>query len=468
MYTSHFNLRAEAFSLTPDPAFLYLSPGHAEALAALRIGLEGRRGIMVMVGEVGMGKTTLLYSLLSDLGEGIKTAYISNTKLRFDDILRQALADFGVPCASHDRVELLAALNGFLQQCAADGTTAALVIDEAQNLKNDVFENLRLLSNYETYTEKLLQIVLVGQPELEVKLRQTSLRQVAERVAVRCNINPLTRAESRLYIEHRLQHVGGTSAAIFTRPALELIVRKARGIPRRINILCHTAMLFAFGRSEPRATFPIARTAVREKEGRGLVTVGRGLRAKITNSDASALLVRARFRPWWAVAGFLVGIVVMIGVGRLDPRSEPTDATALTTGAPDANPGSAAEEGSRPALHERDDDHLNAAIETLANAIAFRKASGDSLATPPEAPPPAAAEAAQPPVAERPATPSPPYREVRVPRGTTLGALMRDVYGEDHPELIDTIKSANPQIVSVDRIIAGDTLRFPELSARRQ
>src|SRR6266481_1629252 len=107
---------------------------------------------MVMVGEVGMGKTTLLYSLLSELGEGIKTAYVSNTKLPFNDILRQALADFGVPCGSRDRVELLAALNAFLRQCAAEGTTAALVIDEAHNLKNDVFENLRLLSNYETYT----------------------------------------------------------------------------------------------------------------------------------------------------------------------------------------------------------------------------------------------------------------------------------------------------------------------------
>jgi type II secretory pathway predicted ATPase ExeA len=468
MYTSHFHLRAEAFSLTPDPAFLYLSPGHAEALAALKIGLEGRRGIMVMVGEVGTGKTTLLYSLLSELGEGIKTAYISNTKLRFDDILRQALADFGVPCASRDRVELLAALNGFLRQCAADGTTAALVIDEAQNLKNDVFENLRLLSNYETYTEKLLQIVLVGQPELEAKLRRTSLRQVAERIAVRCNINPLTHAESRRYLEHRLQRVDGTSATIFTRAARALIIRKARGIPRRINILCHTAMLFAFGRGAQLVTLSIVRTAVRENEGRGLVTVGRGLRDKLTNLDPSALRMRARFRPWWAVAGFLGATVVMIGVGRLDPRSEPTDATALTIGAPAATDGSG-DESSRPSLHSHDDDHVNAAIETLADAVALHETGDDS----PEAPAPAvvaapAEEAAAPPAAEQPSAPRQPYREVRVPRGTTLWALVKDVYGEDHPELIELIKSANPQIVDANRIIAGDTLRFPELSTRRQ
>jgi general secretion pathway protein A len=445
MYTSHFHLRAEAFALTPDPAFLYLGPAHAEALAALRIGLEGRRGLMVMVGEVGMGKTTLLYSLLSELGDGIKTAYISNTKLAFDDILRQALADFGVPCASRDRVELLAVLNGFLRQCATDGTTAALVIDEAQNLENDVFENLRLLSNYETYTEKLLQIVLVGQPELEAKLRQTSLRQVAERIAVRCNINPLTRAECLRYVEHRLQRVGGSSTAIFTMPALELIVWKARGIPRRLNILCHTAMLFAFGRSEQVVTFPIARTAVREKEGRGLVTVGRGLRAKLADADASATLKQTRFRPWWAVAGFAVGIIAMFGVGRIDPRSAPSDATALTTD----TSGQTVGDGSNAAMRRRIDDRLDEAIKTLAEAIASRRAGGD-------APVQSAA------TAEQPNTMNSTFREVRVPRGTTLRALVREVYGDDNPDLMARIKNANPQIVNADRILAGDTLRFPD------
>jgi general secretion pathway protein A len=460
MYTDHFHLSAEAFSLTPDPAFLYLSPGHAEALAALKIGLEGRRGLMVMVGEVGMGKTTLLYSLLSGLGEGIKTAYISNTTLPFTDLLRQALADFGVPCASRDRLELLSALNAFLQQCATDGTTAALIVDEAQNLKNDVFENLRLLSNYETYTEKLLQIVLVGQPELETKLRQTSLRQVAERVAVRCNINPLTRAESLRYIEHRLQRVGGSTSAIFTTPAIELIVWKSRGIPRRINILCHTAMLFAYGRGEQLVTFPIARTAVREKEGRGLVTVGRGVRSKLGMPASLPAARRSAFRPWWTVAGFAAGIVVMLAVSRFDARSSrveaPTNASGIAT--------AAGEESSLANLRERNDERLSDALETLAEAIAARKANpgpADVAAVNREQP-----ERAEPESAER-ASAEPQYREVQVRRGTTLRELVKEVYGNENPDLINRIMDANPQIVNADRIIAGDTLRFPELSSAK-
>lgn len=449
MYTGHFHLRSEAFSLTPDPAFLYLSPGHAEALAGLKVGLEGRRGLMVVVGEVGMGKTTVLYSLLTELAEGIKTAYISNTKLPFDDLLRQALSDFGVQCASRDRVELLSALNGFLRECAADGTTAALVIDEAQNLENDVFENLRLLSNYETYTEKLLQIVLVGQPELEVKLRQPSLRQVAERVAVRCNINPLSRAESVRYVEHRLQRAGGSTSAIFTQPALEFLLVKARGIPRRINILCHTSMLFAYGRGEQLVTFPMARSAAREKEGRGLVTLRRGLLPPA--APASDGPTSARFRPVWAVAGFAAGIMVMVGLGVLDGRPAPRDAAS----APAVQP--LVDDAAEALQRERADRRLNEAIETLAAAIAAHKAAGDAdVATP-------SAQDVPAPTLEPQA-----YKQILVRRGTTLRALVKEVYGDDNPDLIDRIKTANPQIVNADRIIAGDTLRFPDSSTARE
>ncbi|HEY2386237.1 MAG TPA: AAA family ATPase [Candidatus Binatia bacterium] len=451
MYTGHFHLRSEAFSLTPDPAFLYLSPGHAEALAGLKVGLEGRRGLMVVVGEVGMGKTTVLYSLLTELGEGIKTAYISNTKLPFDDILRQALSDFGVPCASRDRVELLSALNGFLRECASDGTTAALVIDEAQNLESDVFENLRLLSNYETYTEKLLQIVLVGQPELEMKLRHPSLRQVVERVAVRCNINPLSRAESMRYVEHRLQRAGGSASAIFTTPALEFLLVKARGIPRRINILCHTAMLFAYGRGEQLVTFSMARAAAREKEGRGLITLRRGLLPSA--APAAEAQTTPRFRPAWAGVGFVAGIVVMVGLGVLDGRTAPRDAVS----APAAQP--LLDESAEALQRERADKRLNEAIETLTAAIAAQqKANAEAPAV------------VTPNAEELPAPTLEPqsYKEIRVRRGTTLRALVKEVYGQDKPDLIDRIKTANPQIVNADRIIAGDMLRFPDSATVRE
>jgi type II secretory pathway predicted ATPase ExeA len=274
MYWRRFNLTGEPFSLTPDPAFLYLSSIHAEAYAALTMGLRERRGLISMIGEVGTGKTTLVYSLLSTIGPEVHTAYISNARLSFDGILRNALRDFGVRCDNLHGVDLLDAFNEFLQLCAKQGTTAALVIDEAQNLSHDTFEDLRLLSNFETYKHKLLQIVLVGQPELDSKLRDPALRQVAERIGVRCHVNPLTPQETRRYIEHRLSAVGGTSD-VFTETALRTIISRSAGIPRAVNILCHNAMLFAYGQAKAKVTRAMVLEAVHEKEGAGLVRTDR-------------------------------------------------------------------------------------------------------------------------------------------------------------------------------------------------
>lgn len=269
IWRDQFQLTGDPFTLTPDPAFLYHSDGHAEALAGLKLGIWERRGLMVMIGEVGTGKTTLIYSLLSNLDPDIETAYLSNTLLSFEEILATALEDFGVACLSRERIDLIEALNGFLRRCALEGKTAVLVIDEAQNLSDEVFEGLRLLLNFETYKNKLLQIVLVGQPELAIRLRSPGLRQVRDRIAVRCHLNPLSRREAMGYIEHRLEMVGGTSG-LFTRPALGLLVRKSKGIPRRINVLCHNAMLFAYGRDRLRVDRGLASQAVRDIEGRGL------------------------------------------------------------------------------------------------------------------------------------------------------------------------------------------------------
>ena len=272
VYLQYFGLHTDPFALTPDPAFLYLSPGHAEGLAGLKLGLYERRGLIAMIGEVGTGKTTILYSLLSGLGPNIKTAYIANTTLSFDGILRTALRDFGLPHDSAERSDLLAILNEFLLESYKKGKTVALIVDEAQNLSDSAFEELRLLSNYETYKAKLLQIILVGQPELEVKLSSNRLRQVNERIAVRCYINPLSRREARRYVDHRIRAAGG-SLDLFTPAAVRLAVERSRGIPRRINILCHNALLFAYGRGMHRVTRRVMAAAAREREGGGLVQV---------------------------------------------------------------------------------------------------------------------------------------------------------------------------------------------------
>ena len=265
-WRQHFRLSAEPFSLTPDPDFLFLSSVHAEALAGLHFGVWERRGLSVMIGEVGTGKTTLVYSLLSRLDPEIETAYLSNTLLSFDEILENALSDFGVTCPSRRRLDLQTALNRFLRACADQGKTAALVVDEAQNLSDEVFEQLRLLLNFETYKSKLLQIVLVGQPELSARLSQPNLRQIGDRVAVWCQLDPLSKLEARAYIEHRLATATG-SLELFTQSALNLLIRKARGIPRRINILAHNAMLFAYGQELQRVDRATVAQAVRELRG---------------------------------------------------------------------------------------------------------------------------------------------------------------------------------------------------------
>jgi general secretion pathway protein A len=284
---------ADAFSLTPDPSRLFLSRDHAEALAGLRVGLEGRRGLIVVVGEVGMGKTTVAYSLLSSLGDEVRTAYIANTRVPFDGLLRHALDDFGVQGVENDRASLLSALSRFLLQCAAQGQMAVLVVDEAQSLDDETFENLRLLSNVETYQQKLLQIVLLGQPELDAKLRQTHLRQIAERVGVRVNINPLDETEGRRYIEHRLARSGG-SLDMFSPAALRTILRRAEGVPRRINILCHNALLLAYAAGADQVSAGMAREAAKELAGGSLVRFGR---------RPSSVVARAtrRWRTLWGV-----------------------------------------------------------------------------------------------------------------------------------------------------------------------
>ena len=315
MYWRHFNLSAEPFSLTPDPAFLYLSAIHAEAYAALTVGLKERRGLIAMIGEVGTGKTTLVYSLLSSLGPEIHTAYISNARLSFDGILRSALRDFEVECDSVHVSELLDAFNGFLHSCAREGTTAAIVIDEAQNLSRDTFEDLRLLTNFETYKHKLLQIVLVGQPELDVKLRDPALRQVADRIAVRCHVNPLTMQEARRYVHHRLAAAGGSSE-IFSEGALRLLIRRSRGIPRSINILGHNSMLFAYGASKTRVARSDVREAVKEKEGRGLVRLQPRLPSWLRSSNTASggdLWAMVSY-PRLLIAGAVVGLLVF-GIG---------------------------------------------------------------------------------------------------------------------------------------------------------
>jgi general secretion pathway protein A len=247
MYRQYYGLREAPFSVSPDPRFLFMTRYSQEALASLTYGIQNRKGFILLTGEVGTGKTTLLNKLFDWLrGERAATAFVFNSRLNTTQFLDFVMADFGISCGSGMKSQLLMRLNQWLLERYAAGEPAVLVVDEAQNLSIQVLEEIRLLTNLETSTDKLLQIVLCGQPELEVKLRQPQLRQLRQRITLRCKTHPLSPEETHGYIAERLRIAGADSAPIFSPDAIESIFRFARGIPRVVNVICEHALISAY------------------------------------------------------------------------------------------------------------------------------------------------------------------------------------------------------------------------------
>lgn len=246
MYLTFYGLLEKPFNATPDPKFLHLTPGHREALAQLLYGVQENKGFIVLTGEVGTGKTTLLHTLLQRLDGNAHVAFVFNSMLSFDGIFEYMLEDFGIARPGDTQPQRLFALNSFLIERRRAGHTAILILDEAQNLDPATFEKIRLLSNFETPTEKLLQILLVGQPELEAKLQVPELRQLRQRIALRCRVPVLTREETREYIRTRLRVAGARDLGLFTDRAVDRVATYARGIPRLINILCDHSLLYGY------------------------------------------------------------------------------------------------------------------------------------------------------------------------------------------------------------------------------
>jgi len=254
IYQSHFGLTNAPFNITPDPGFLYLSTSHREALAQLSYGIRARKGFVVLTGEVGTGKTTLIHSLLNDLADGTHTALVFSTVVTPVDLMRYVCEEFKLVDLRQARAELhdyLVLLNEFLLEKYRCGDNCVLIIDEAQNLSAEVLEAVRVLSNFETSTDKLLQILLVGQPELSARLNTLELRQLKQRVTLRHHLRALSVKECQEYITNRLRKAGG-SPAIFTAAATEAIYQCSGGIPRLVNILCDNALLtgYAVGKHE--------------------------------------------------------------------------------------------------------------------------------------------------------------------------------------------------------------------------
>ncbi len=270
MYMSFFGLAEKPFAITPDPRYLYLSERHAEALAHLLYGIDNAGGFVQLTGEVGTGKTTTVRSLLAELPAHADVALILNPRVTPEEFLLAICDELHVALEPAERVSIKAIvdrLNVFLLDAHARGRRVVLIVDEAQQLSADVLEQVRLLTNLETATQKLLQIILVGQPELREVLARNDLRQLAQRITGRYHLDPLSRQESAAYVRHRLK-VAGASGEIFSGRALAELHRLARGVPRLINVIADRALLGAYTREQHRVTPPLVRSAAREVDGR--------------------------------------------------------------------------------------------------------------------------------------------------------------------------------------------------------
>lgn len=245
MYESFFGLKEAPFNVTPDPRFVYLSRHHLEALSALLYGIESRRGFIEVTGEIGAGKTTICRTLLKEIQDRVHTAFIFNPKLSEFELLQTIVEDLGVVPKGKRRKNYFDALNRFLLEELEKGVNTVIIIDEAQNLSPRALEGIRLLSNLETAREKLLQIILVGQPQLRTLLARPDLAQLHQRITVRYHLPALNREEIEKYLAHRLR-VAGSEELFFTPEAMDRIYERSEGIPRIINVLADRALLGAF------------------------------------------------------------------------------------------------------------------------------------------------------------------------------------------------------------------------------
>ncbi len=341
MYVQYFGLKHEPFSIAPDPRYLFMSERHREALAHLLYGVKGGAGgFVLLTGEIGAGKTTVCRCLLEQIPKRCNVAYIFNPKLTAMELLKTVCEEFHVPLAPHEPGAVFTAkdyldpFNKFLLETHAVGLNNVLIIDEAQNLAADVLEQLRLLTNLETNERKLLQIVLIGQPELRAMLRRPELEQVAQRVIARYHLEALSEAETALYLRHRLAIAGLTSAMPFSQRAMQEIHHAARGVPRRINLLADRALLGAYAESVPRVDKRIVEKAAAEVF---------GAERRAQRWDA------LRTSPWaLGIGGLAAGLAIAGLTAWLWPRDGAVPARSAAASAPVAVAAAASKPASAP------------------------------------------------------------------------------------------------------------------------
>ena len=266
MYCKYYGFSEKPFDITPDPRFLFLTSDHREALASIVYGIRKRRGFITIIGEVGTGKTTLLNAAMDQMDEDTRTAFIFNTDMTFNEMLNMALYEWGLTkhIEKLSKIEAIDRLNHFAIDQLSRGANVVLIVDEAQNLDNSVLENLRLLSNLETRKHKLIQIILSGQPELDIKLNRYDLRQFAQRISLKRYVSKLDEKQTYEYLEHRLKVAQYSGEFPFTPEAKKLIWEFSKGVPRKINILCDNSFLIGYGMNIKKINATVVREALED------------------------------------------------------------------------------------------------------------------------------------------------------------------------------------------------------------
>lgn len=318
IYVSFYGLERDPFGPTADPDFLFLTPGHKEALAQLLYAIQERKGFMLVTAEVGMGKTTLLQALRNELDSTTAVAYVSNSMLPFPGILEYMLEEFEIQKPGESHAQRLVVLQNFLLERHRNGQNTVLILDEAQNLYPQTLEQIRLLSNFETTKEKILQIVLVGQPELLARLELPELRQLKQRIGILCTIPPMTLSGTRSYIRTRLRLAGARDLGIFTEEALAGISAQSAGVPRVVNTLCDHCLLIGYADQTRRIDGDIVDQAVTYLHGGVKPRPARRVRSTPSVARRRA---RRRMGPLgWGVLGTSAAVVAaVVAVAFLHP-----------------------------------------------------------------------------------------------------------------------------------------------------
>lgn len=424
MYLAFYNLKKQPFHITPDPEFLYLSPSHKEALAAIVYGIEERKGFVAVTGAIGAGKTTVLRSYLEDSQKKrLKVIYVFNSNLTFEGLLRTIYQELGIMIESNRPAEMVNRLYETLIEEYKLGNIVVLVVDEAQNMPIDTLENLRMISNLETSKDKLIQIVLVGQPQFREVLNSKKLKQLKQRLAVQATIQPLTAGESVDYVKLRLWRAGCSDVArVFTEPALKKIIRRARGIPRVLNILCDNALITGFGYQERPVTKRVVQEIIRDfTRTEPSWTVHKWLpKSAVLALTLVLLLIAWALLPRWPMPVEVMETSVSHDQGEHGGAvgaTGPIGSTSSESRHTEAVPAKQEQSVSRPK------DESTVVVRTVAP-------------------------------------------------GDTLLGLARDVYGlsakaREMSRLVDLLRQINPQLKNADLILPGQQITFPDARKAR-